>query len=313
LRTHKTLLVVIVLQIFLPASANTASSRYDSARIVALLSHNIQPYQDVMEGFRQHLRRNGVAMDCDVHFLDGDSGKAASVIQEVKRGEASVLLTLGSLATQAAAREMTTPPIIAGMILSTDDLKGAANATGVILEFPLETQFQWLRRFLPTSRDIGVIYSPAENGEKIEAAARLAEHMGLRLHAEKIQSPKELPAALENVARKASVLWGVADKVVLTPQTAQHILLFSYRNRIPFVGLSSSWVKAGALYSLEWDYADMGVQCAEIALRILQGVEVRSIPPVPPRKVEYSVNLKTAQEMKIEIPQDIARGAREVF
>lgn len=314
MRTPKTLFVVIILQIFLLAVVNTTpSSRSDHARIVALVSHTIQPYQEVLEGFQQHLRRNGVTMTCDVNSLQDDHGKALSVIQEVKRGEVSLLLTLGSLATRAAAGEVTTTPIVAGMILDAEDLKGAANATGVILEFPLETQFEWMRRLLPSSHDIGVIYSTAENGEKMEAAIRLAEQMGLRLHPEKIHSPKGLPAALESVARKASVLWGVADKVVLTPQTAQHILLFSYRNRIPFIGLSSSWVKAGALYSLEWDYGDMGVQCAEIALRILKGTEARSIPPVSPRKVEYSVNLRTAQEMKIEIPGDIVRGAREVF
>ena len=98
-----------------------------------------------------------------------------------------------------------------------------------------------------------------------------ADKFGLSLRAEKVSTPREIPAALKNLSKSIDVLWGIPDKIVFTQQTAKEILLFSLRNRIPLIGLSSSWVKAGALYALDWNYRDVGKTCGESAVAILKG------------------------------------------
>jgi len=40
---------------------------------------------------------------------------------------------------------------------------------------------------------------------------------------------------------------------------------------------------------------------------------VNTISPLAPRKVVYAVNLKTAEHMKIDIPQALLDGAQQVF
>src|SRR2546425_8044938 len=114
--------------------------------------------------------------------------------------------------------------------------------------------------------------------------------MGLTLLARKAHSPKDLPDALASLNNRADGLWGVADQIVLNPQTVKPILLFSLRNRIPFVGLSATWVKAGALYALDRDYDDIGRQLGEAAVKILRGAAPGSLPPASPRKVVYCIN-----------------------
>ncbi|MBM4256658.1 MAG: hypothetical protein FJ147_12275 [Deltaproteobacteria bacterium] len=109
------------------------------------------------------------------------------------------------------------------------------------------------------------------------------------------------------------MLWGIADQTVLSPRTAEPILLFSFRNRIPFAGLSTSWAKAGALYALDRDYKDVGTQCGELALKILRGTPAGTLPPQTPRKVAYALNLKTAEHMKLSLPQPLIDGAQQVF
>jgi putative ABC transport system substrate-binding protein len=239
--------------------------------------------------------------------------QVARVLQDVKQGGVAVLLTLGTAATQRARQDITTVPIVAGLVLSADEFKGAPNMSGVTLDFPVALQLDWLRRFLPTAKTIGVIYNPRENQQRIEAARRVAHELGLKLESQQVSDTRELPTALETLARKIDVLWGVVDELVLTPQTAKHILLFSFQNRIPFVGLSTAWVKAGAVYALDWDYTDLGMQCGEMALKVLQGTAINTLPPVIPRKVVYALNQKTARHMKIEIAETLVHGAREVF
>ncbi len=282
-------------------------------RVFVLVSQDAPPFQSAIAGLKRALETPEMKPEIEVIQLRGEAAQAATAVQQARQGKAQVILTLGSLATQAAVREVREIPIVAGLILNADDLGKAPNATAVILEFPVETEFRWLQRLLPGEKNIAVLYNPAENQGRVDAAGKVAKGLGLVLNARKLESPKELPDALEALTNHADVLWGLADQVVLTPQTAQPILLFSMRNRIPFVGLSQNWVKAGALYALDRDYQDIGAQCGELAVKILQGTPAAALLPVSPRKVVYSINLRTARHMKLDIPSGVLRDAQAVI
>jgi putative ABC transport system substrate-binding protein len=199
------------------------------------------------------------------------------------------------------------------MIVTADDIKPASNGTAVLLEFPVDIQMQWLRRIVPTATTVGVLFNPKENQSKVSSALRVAKETGLTLVTQAVDTPRALPDALENLSRNVDALWGISDSVVMTPQTAEPILLSTLRNKIPLAGLSTSWVKAGALYALDRDYLDIGTQCGEVAGKVLGGASPAALAPIFPRKVTYSVNLKTAGAMNLELPQDVVRGAMQVF
>lgn len=282
-------------------------------RVLVLLGQDAAPYQEALEGLRRTLRRNELPIEVEVEALQGDAEKARDAVRRARETGVTLLMTLGSVATQAAVRDAAGIPIIAGLILNTEDLGTSRNATGVVLEFPVETEFRFLQRLLPRQKRIAVLYNSPENQNRVDAAGRTARALGMSLRARRLESPRDLPEALDSLSGEAEVLWGVADQVVLNPQTAQPILLFSLRHRIPFVGLSLTWVKAGALYALDRDYADIGAQCGELALRIMQGTPPAAIPPVPPRKVLYALNLKTARHLNIDIPGAVVRAAQTVI
>jgi putative ABC transport system substrate-binding protein len=304
---------IIGVLILLMASARSALVIAQENLVVMITSQEAAPYKEVLSGFRRYLTQHEASTVFEEYSLQSDPSKANQVLQEVKKKSPRVLLTVGSLATQAAVKETSEIPLIACMVVKADELQKTANATAVEIDFPLEVQFQWLQRFLPGNRSVGVLFNPRENQEKITAATKVARNLGLKLVAREVETPQALPDALDSLAKEADVLWGVTDQMVLSPQTAEPILLFSFRNRIPFTGLSTSWVKAGALYALDRDYTDLGAQCGEMALKVLQGTRASSLPPTTPRKVTYALNLKTAQQMKVEIPQSLIDGAQQVF
>lgn len=281
-------------------------------KIAVLTSHNAPPYEEALEGFKRFFVREGMQPIFEVYPLDGDGVLGARAMGKAKEKGANLFFTLGSLATTAAMRESGELPTIAGLVLDSDEIKKKGNITGVVLDFPLETQFQWMQRILPDSGGIGVVHSP-KNLEKIKSAEKMAQSLGLKFYSRKVETPSDIPDALEYLAKHADVLWGVPDELVFTSQTAKQILLISFRNRIPLVGISSAWVKAGALYSLDWDYADMGSQCAEMAFKVLKGAKSKAIPTTGPRKVIYSLNLKTALHMKIDLPEALIEGAHQVY
>jgi putative ABC transport system substrate-binding protein len=283
------------------------------ARIAVFVSYDAPPMEEALAGFQESLARQGITAVYELYPLQEASGHGRRRPGAVREDGTCLILALGSLALETAGREAAGIPVVAGMVLREGDIRRSRGVTGVFLEFPLETQFAWLRHLMPEARRIGVVFNPAENRGTIEAAGKMANRMGLELLAREVATPPELPGALESLANRADVLWGISDNVVVTPQTARSLLLFSFRNRIPFIGLSTAWVKAGAFYALDRDYRDIGWQCAELAGKVLAGAEAGSLAPVPPRRVTYSLNLKTAEQMKMHVPSSLSKAAEQLF
>jgi putative ABC transport system substrate-binding protein len=300
--------MIVLLVSFLFASHAEAGER-----VAVLVSSSASPFEETLAGFQAYLAKQGMKPDYQVYHLDGSAKQTEQALQMIKKSGSRVIFTLGSVAAEAAAGKAPDLPVVSCLVLRNDSLVMAPNSTGVGLEFPLETQFKWLKTILPKAKTIGVIYNPSENRQRVEDAARIARRMGLKLEAIEVYSAQDIPSALATLSKKADVLWGLTDTVVLSPQMAKHILLFAFRNKIPFIGPSGAWVKAGALYALDWDYRDLGFQCGEMALQVLQGKKPKEIPRATPRKVLYSINLKTAEQIKVTISEEIADKARETY
>ena len=303
---------VIQILIFL-GCISAARADTDAKRVLVLISNDAAPYQEALAGFRKFFEDTGQIVEIQPQQLHNDPTKAEPLLAQAGEQHVALILTLGTLATQSALRLAPTIPVVAGLVVNVDDSNKTSNATGVVLELPLEVEIMWLQRLLPTQKNIGLLYNPTQNQLRIDAAAKLLTAQGLIPHRRSVDAPKALPGALESLTNHADVLWGIADPVVYTPQTAKSILLFSFHNRIPLVGLSSAWVKAGALYALDRNYFDIGAQCAELAQKIFGGIPAHKLPVERPRKVTYTINLKTARHMKLEIPASLVRGAHEVF
>jgi putative ABC transport system substrate-binding protein len=291
-----------------PVSAVAASPK-----VVIVLSQESSPYVDMVQGFRTSLAGAGVQAQIEIHNLKGNSEHAPNVLRPFKNEPPTMFLTAGSLATQAVLAEHEEVPVIASLTAHLEKFRKKGNLTGVGLEFSLESQFDVMRRILPELATVGVLYSPKENQETIDTASKFAKKMGVKLVAKPVDTPRELPDALESLANNIDLLWGITDQVVVSPQTAEPILLFSFRNKIPFAGLSTPWVKAGSFYALERDYGDIGNQCAEIVVKILNKTAPGTIQVVPPRKVLFSINLKTARTMHLKLSEQIISGASQVF
>jgi len=303
-------ITITILFVFFISGAVSAA---EVKRVVILKSHDAEPHEKTLKGFKDYLSRQDLKVKFKEYSFGGDVSKAKQVMVAVKKEGASLIFCIGSHAREVAFEANTGIPTIISMVLRLDHIEKETNATGIFLEFPWEVQFNWLKRFLPDCKTVGILYNPKENEKNILKAREIAQGLGFRLEPKKILTPRDLPPALESLVANADVLLGISDDVVLAPQTAQQLLLFSFRNRIPFIGISASWVEAGALYSLERDYRDIGSQCGEMALKVLQGTPAHSISPASPRKEMYNLNLRTANHMMIDISEEWVKNAHLVF
>ena len=280
---------LLLLAITMPAQS-VSVVRIDS-------SSQSAPFRQVIESFKQALTESLP----DVQFV-GDDQPNESI------AAADLVFALGSRALAKAITADAQQNILATMILDDNVLHQAGNATAVLLKTTARQQLQWHRKVLPDHHRIGVLYDPAINQKWVDEARRQAARLGLMLIAIGVDSAKKLPAALKQIGRDADSLLAVTDKTVYSAKTAKSVLLFSFRNRIPFIGLSEAWVKAGALYALDWDYPALGRQSAELALKILQGQLAGDIRIQHAHEKIYRVNPKTVKRMKLTLPASLMKA-----
>jgi len=280
---------------------------------VAVLSHNIGPYEEALEGYREYLKEQGIGANIKVVGIQGDAGKAKEAMEESGRQGSNLILALGSVAAGASKGLAGKLPVVIGLVLDSSEISANGGTAGATIDIPMEAHLQWMKKILPAARNVGLMYSPEKNTQKAETASSLAKSYGLNLIAYRVDKPSDIPEALDTLSRKVDVFLGIVDELVYTQQTAKHILLFSLKNRIPFVGLSEAWVKAGALYSLDCDYRDIGVQCAELTISILRTRKADPAKTLGPRRIVYSLNSRTASLMKIDLSESTVQGAHEVF
>lgn len=286
--------------------------RASASAVCIVMSNESAQYNETVEGFKKQLTQQGFAAETQIHVLSRDGSLPQDIARSVGQAKPAYLLVLGSPAAQLAGQGHFGIPMIAGLVFSGADLAGMVNTTGVYLDVSVDVQLSLIKRLFPKARRVGVVYS-MENGKKIAEASKIAPKYGLELEAQEAYAPKDIPPALESAGKKADVLWGLMDKVVLTPETAKQILLFSMRNEVPFIGPSENWAKAGAAAAITWNFEDLGMQCAEILLKLHKGAKVAEVGPVGPRKIEYALNLKAADQLKIEFGPDIVNGSKRVF
>lgn len=294
-----------------------SSARASASRVAVLQSSRLGPFQEAVGAMLAELRQSPLQPEVLTFDLGGEASAADDVLEDLREADPRVVITVGSLATSVVleARPALAAPVVFAMVLypeASGFLRGRREVTGASLDVPYEVQFDYVRRLLPNAKRVGVLYSSGETGPVVEAAREAARHQNLELVAESVEEPSKVPAVLDGLMPRIDALWTVADGQVFTAQTTPAILLSALRHRVPVIGLSLGQVKSGALATFLVDYAQVGRQAANLALKVLAGTPAEYLAVTRPRDVSLALNLKTAELLDLQLPEALVEQAREV-
>ena len=93
----------------------------------------------------------------------------------------------------------------------------------------------------------------------------------------------------------------------------KRIAEFALKSRLPSVSSSREFVEAGGLMSYRSDEADSYRRVATYVDKILKGANPADLPIEQPTKFELIVNLKTAKQIGVTIPQKVLARADRVI
>ncbi|GAB5605684.1 ABC transporter substrate-binding protein [Sideroxyarcus sp. TK5] len=175
--------------------------------------------------------------------------------------------------------------------------KSLQGASGIYLDQPLARRFSLLRAALPGTRSVGVLIS----GETPELATtrQLASASGFSLHIQSVPTPDRLAGSLAALLAESDVLLVLPDAEIYRSDTIRNILLETYRQQVPMIGLSQNYVRAGALCAVYSTPSQIANQAARV---VAQFARTRKLPDYQyPQEFEVAVNTQVARSLGLAI------------
>ncbi|MDZ4341609.1 MAG: ABC transporter substrate-binding protein [Candidatus Binatia bacterium] len=244
---------------------------------------------------------------------------------ELVRLKVDIILVGGAGQIRAAKNATKTIPIVmtgggidpveAGLIESLD--RPGGNVTGVTnLGRELGgKRLELLKEAVPKLARVAVLYDPATAGtvpkvkEDLPVAARA---LGLTVRPWEVRAADgfERVFAALNKQRPAGLY--VTGGSLMTAN-GNRIADFALKSRLPSVYAIREAVDAGGLMYYGVDQADSYRRVAYYVDRILKGAKPADLPVEQPMKFEFVINLKTAKQIGLTIPQWTLMKATKVI
>jgi ABC-type uncharacterized transport system substrate-binding protein len=292
-------LLAVLAMVFVAGGASAAPQ----GEIIVVLSRDDDAYREVAQAMLTELdRQNRPNLPIRVLSLQ----ELPSQYEQMLARAPALWVSVGSQAASDLANRRPAAPILHTLIPRQvwEALPRPAHSrdSALFLDQPLSRELQLVRIALPGRTRIGAITGPTTRklGDELRAAAR---RLRLQIQIETIDRPEALLPALNLIVEESQVLISVADPLVFAPSTIHHILLTTYRHRVPVLGLSRTYVDAGALMAVHSTPDDIGRQLGEIIGRLPAG---RVVLPAPqhPKYYSVSVNPRVASSLGLTLEEE---------
>lgn len=143
----------------------------------------------------------------------------------------------------------------------------------------------------------------------VEAAGR---ERGWKLLPLEIRDAREIDGALRAAAGARAGALFVSGAGILFPN-ARRVVELAAKSRLPAIYELREYVEAGGLISYGPDINDIWRRSAVFVDKIFKGAKPAEIPVEQPTKFELVVNLKTAKDLGLTIPQTVLLRADHVI
>jgi ABC-type uncharacterized transport system substrate-binding protein len=224
----------------------------------------------------------------------------------------NLIVAFGTQATAAVIKDTSNIPVLSAFIprisfnaITANLHEKNANGifrrqgiTAIYLDQPIERRLNLIRLLLPKAHTIGSVLGPetASYKDEIKAAAK---RLRFSLTTEVVHSESALLPALNKVLSASDVLLAVVDPLVFNRGTAQSVLLTSYRYRVPLIGISPSYTRAGALAAVYSSPKQVAEDVGGTVLQFFGKIPGSLPPPMYPLDFSVSINKSVARSLGV--------------
>jgi putative tryptophan/tyrosine transport system substrate-binding protein len=290
---------------------------------VGFLGMDSQMQAEWLAAFRDELRRRGYvdgrSVVIDYRWAEGRFDRLPALASELVALRVNVIVTAAPPAVRAAQHATTTIPIVmtahdpVGMGFVESLAHPGGNITGLAFQDDQLSQkrLELLRQMVPGLARVAVIWNQEGGGTSavraVEAAARA---LGLQVLVLEVREPRDFATVIAAAKSwRAQGLAQLASPFITKNRAVLLELLAS--NRMPATCEMRRYVVEGCLMTYSANLAGMFRRMAYYVDRILQGTQIADLPVEQPREFELVINLKTARELGLSVPQILLLQANE--
>jgi putative ABC transport system substrate-binding protein len=319
--------VIAVLAALVLAVVRLAHAQEPKPYRVGVLHEGGPTFDAAVDGLKRGLQELGFIENkhyvLAIHDLKGDPKAIEEAAKRLEREKVDLIFIVGTSVAKVVHRATTAVPLVfaagadpvAGGLIDSYSKPGG-RITGVhywSVEL-MAKRLEVLRAMLPGIRKVITFYNPRnEFALKSAGEARTAaRQLGIELVERQVASVEALRADLLALKpQDADAYVYTADAMTLSQ--AQFIIDTAKAKKLPTMFGDSSLVQHGALLAYGVSYREAGRLSAKYVQRILTGTSPRNLPAESLSKVGLAVNLLTAREIGITIPQSLLLRADEVI
>ena len=327
MRRRIRVLICLLLAVFLPA-ASGAQQPKRVFRIGYLSTFDLATESARAEGVRLALRelgyREGENIVIDYRFAEQKLERLPELAAELVRLNVGIILVTGDASIRAAKNATKTIPIVmtgtgahpvaAGFVESL--ARPGDNVTGMTLlgrelgGKRLELLKEAVSKFASVAALSGSA-NPANVIElkEVQAAARALKLTIQTWEVRAADGFDKVFAALTK--QRPDGLYVLGGGLMRANQ--KRIVSFTLKSRLPSMHTTKEYVEAGGLMYYGADQADSYRSVAYFVDRILKGAKPGELPVQQPTKFELVINLKTAKQIGVTIPQKVLARADKVI
>jgi ABC-type uncharacterized transport system substrate-binding protein len=297
-------------------------------RIGYLIVSPLSSFSARVEGFRQGLRELGYVEGKNIviewRSADGNLDRVPALAVELVKLKVDVIVTAGQGATRPAKAATSTIPIVMsqdadpvanGFVASLAHPGG--NITGLSTLAPERSgkQLEILKETVPRLSRVAVIGTStrAEDAKALDETKRAAGAMKVQIQYLDLLKSDEIEAAFRAASKGGAeaLLWHASGSVARQNRT--RVVELAAKSRRPAIYGQRYWAEGGGLMTYGVNFADLDRRLAVYVDKILKGTKPADIPVEQPTKFELVINLKTAKQLGITIPQWVLVKADKVI
>ncbi len=313
----KKLLVVLMMMLVLVGcsageTGGDSTEKVFKVGVIQLVQH--EALDMATQGFVDALEAEfGDKVDVDVKLASGDSATCATIASSFVADGYDLILGNATPALQAAAHATSDIPVLGtsiteyGVALDIENFNGTpgGNVSGTSDLAPLDAQAQMIIDLFPEAKTVGLIYCSAEANSiyQVNYVKDYLEAKGLVCKVYSFESSNDVSIVVTGACEEIDVLYVPTDNTCAS--NGGVIENACYSAGVPVItGEKNTCISCGGVATYSIDYYDLGLATGAMAIRILNGEDISTMP------VEYCNNpvkmysKEMAELYNVTIPED---------
>jgi putative tryptophan/tyrosine transport system substrate-binding protein len=322
-------LVVIFAALILVSGGLAHGQQARTMRRIGFLSPATRTgHANLAEAFVGGLRElgyvDGQNIAIEYRWADGKFDRLPELAADLVRLKVDVIVTLVTQASLAAKNATETIPIVmvavgnpvdAGII--SNIARPGANITGtsVMSDELVGKQLELLKETFPKISRIAALWNPANPVfQKLQLRAVEATARALNVTLQKVEARNgdEIDRAFKVIAKERTRALHVLNDPAFSGQR-ERIARLAVEQRLPAISGIKDDTEAGLLMSYGASFQESARRAATYVDKILKGAKPTDIPVERPVKFEFVINLKTAKQLGVTVPQSVLFRADQVI